>query len=79
MTERPTCKTCPYYDAEAEVTIHQGQYERMGLAGGTVVLFGKCNRYSHPRVNHKKPDDWCGEHPEFEDWAEGFTPRKGAL
>ena len=54
IPDAPKCKTCPYFDRD----------------------YGSC-RYNPPqlsKVPHIWPDvgdeDWCGKHPEFQEWAE---------
>lgn len=64
--ERPTCKTCAYYDAEAKTTVYMPGAGGYSLPGGplTIEKKGACKRH-WGAPSHKLPDDWCGDHHDF--------------
>lgn len=66
---RPTCRTCPYYDPNYAVFSAFMKRESAGMKGA-------CRH--DPRDFHKKPDDWCGQHPDFPDYVRAFTMHKWA-
>ena len=74
--EKPTCGTCPFYDAKATTEV----YPRLPMGGGfggsyTIpaihvlpqTVSGLCKRHANQQP-HKDRNDWCGEHPEFAPW-----------
>lgn len=73
VTERPTCKTCPYYDPTAETRVYDvGTYDTFTYNHNSPrKVIGVCKRRSHAGP-HSKPDDWCGQHPDFPVYIAGL-------
>ena len=71
--ERPTCKTCPYYDAEA-MTLHYPPNR-----GNPMIMIAPKNVQGicklTPLGTHKTPEDWCGEHPDFPAYIASLIPQ----
>lgn len=57
--ERPTCKTCPYYDAIIE------------MGAPAIKKIGGC-RWDPNLIPHKRTDEWCGQHPDFPEYIAGL-------
>ncbi len=65
---RPTCGTCPFYDAEAKTRTYDESFAGSMIPQRPIPAFGLCKL--DPRPIHKVPTDWCGEHPDFPAWIE---------
>lgn len=54
--DKPTCKTCPYWDdSEGDTSgTHEGE------------AIGYCQRYPQELMTHNFQT--CGEHPDFPEW-----------
>lgn len=65
---KPTCATCPFFDLEAEVDVYpKASLWPMSVKYPPDVPMphkGACRRYPQT-MPHKRPDEWCGEHPRF--------------
>jgi hypothetical protein len=67
--ERPTCKTCPYWDQNAIVEIIDPQWSYSVTSsaypfGQKIAVTGVCKRHAITQ-GHRTSIDWCGEHPDF--------------
>lgn len=59
--QRPTCETCSYWDRDENISFE-----------------GECRRYAPASASEDvsaiwrdtRRDYWCGDHPDFETWAE---------
>ncbi len=71
--DKPTCTTCPFYDAWVKVTTWPPQAHQMAPIYA-VEKTGGCRRHPHS-TPHKEPNEWCGEHPAFRG---GIVPGMGA-
>lgn len=76
---RPTCSTCPYYDADATTDVTT--FPDMGRdsfamppRAGRETLTGLC--CIEPVPLHKRPDQWCGQHPGFPAYVAFWRPRE---
>jgi hypothetical protein len=76
--ERPTCETCPYYDAGLQIETYRWPTLPVTSSacpsGATVIESGACRRREGMPL-HKTPDDWCGEHTDFPEYVESLKPR----
>ena len=71
--KKPTCSTCPFYDADIDVTASSSYYNtpvELGNRNLTVIKAkGICRNLSVVQP-HRKPEEWCGEHPAFKSYLE---------
>jgi hypothetical protein len=76
MMDRPTCKTCPYYDTTATMVIYPPPVagQQAGAIPMTAIeVRGICRRHP-PGGGHKRPEEWCGEHPDMPAWITASRP-----
>ena len=80
--DRPTCKSCPFWNYQFTVDgndrpIEQGNPD--GFAHGDCQRFppqlrvdpvGAEGDFLNSKFPSTMPSEWCGEHPEFNDWVE---------
>jgi hypothetical protein len=75
--DRPTCKTCPYYDATATTVIYPppvaGQQAGVTFMSTTIEVRGICRR-NPLGGGHKRPEEWCGEHADMPEWIAASRP-----
>ncbi len=68
---RPKCKTCPYYDADVKVPVYDPPSSGVAYFPSSPprTASGGCRLQPHT-TPHKTPDEWCGQHPQFDIWIE---------
>ncbi len=69
--EKPTCETCPYYEAYSEKAVTGNCCRRAPIVRTTLSPCGDFDHWStFPQVDES---EWCGEHPDFGKRSKGFT------
>lgn len=59
--DKPTCKTCAFYDADHGVEVYSLSHPSSHFPQPPVIKKGACKFYPHT-TPHKTPDDFCGHH-----------------
>jgi hypothetical protein len=67
--DKPTCKTCAYWDKLEPVHVWTQPAHWSLNADGTwrevaILKPGACKKSGSVQP-HRGPEDWCGEHPDF--------------
>jgi len=68
MTERPMCKTCPYWFEGVEYI--EESLEGYCQRPPPIVLDRPVPIGTHSCWPNSMEDDWCGEHPDFAEWID---------
>lgn len=59
--QRPTCRTCPYWECDEHTSQEEVDRDAYSVAG-------TCHRHANMQQRHRGSRDWCGEHPKFPEY-----------
>lgn len=70
--ERPTCKTCPYWDVFNREPFDEGDCRKQAPRAYLDSEFSPSEQGNNAYWPVTTEIDWCGEHPDFPAYLEGL-------